>query len=100
MPGSPSNVTLWVKLSSLVHVTVAPASTTIAAGANLYDFGRSTVVVATGEAFVVAPPEQPARATMATARTATGRYRQEMAVRRFIEATAPGCRRRRAAWPR
>src|SRR5690349_25087679 len=98
MPDSPSKVTLWVKLSSLVHVTVAPTSTTIAAGANLYDLGRSTVVVATGEAFVVAPPEHPAKAITATARIAAGRVRQEAAVRPFIEATAAGCRRRHAAW--
>src|SRR6476661_1506273 len=63
-PGSPPsrNATEWLKLSLFVQVTVAPVSTTIAAGANLYDFGRSTVVVATGEAFardeLVQPPSR------------------------------------------
>src|SRR6478672_11516586 len=66
----PSIRTLWVKLSSFVHVTVEPAATVIAVGANLYDFGRSTLVVATELALAAAPElEQPIAASARTANT-------------------------------
>jgi hypothetical protein len=40
--------TEWVKLSLFVHVTVVPTGTVMSSGANLYDLGRSTWLVATG----------------------------------------------------
>src|SRR5690348_6077836 len=60
--GSPPsrNWTEWVKLSWLVHVTVAPVGTATAAGANRYDAGRSTWFVATGDAPPADAPLQPA----------------------------------------
>jgi hypothetical protein len=43
------NCTLCVKLSLLFHVTVDPTGTLMEAGTYLYDGGRSTTFVATGD---------------------------------------------------
>ena len=43
-----SRRTEWVKLSLFVQVTVVPTGTVMSSGANLYDLGRSTWLVATG----------------------------------------------------
>src|SRR5207248_1119504 len=66
------NWTLCVKLSLLVHVTVVFALTVIAVGSNLYEGGRLTVFVGTGE-LDADPPEHAMTRSAAAARAAAAR---------------------------
>src|SRR5690348_16923434 len=95
---TPSSWTEWVKLSSFFQVTVAPAATMIAAGSNLYDFGRSTVVVATGDAPVADPAdeEQAPRTTVATTTASSVAARRAVAARRPVGTRVTATRARPA----
>src|SRR3954452_24615503 len=106
--GSPPsrNCTVWVKWSSVVHVTVVPDGTVMSAAANLYDAGRSTDDVATGDPAGEPAAELPHPAATNAARAAartTGAIRFTVSrVPAPSRASAPYAspRRRRARTPR